>query len=95
MKGAGTRAYCCAPGVVWARDGDRVLLADPEEGKSWSLSGAEAAVWDRLALGYSYREVVRMLGLLVGTAQEEAVEMLHATLRRWCEMGVVRGPGES
>ena len=84
--------FSCAPGIVWVRDADRVLLANPAMGKSWSLGETEAALWDWLAMGYTYTEVVRLMSLALRISQSEAGETTRDVLLRWHGEGILARP---
>lgn len=86
-------AYCCAPHVVWARDVERVILVDSQDGRSWALDGIEAAVWDWLATGYPYERVVHFVALTRKTLESEAGARLDSILRRWCDAGLIQQGG--
>lgn len=78
----------CAPAIAWVRDADHTLLVDMERGRSWSLQGVEAAIWDWLASGTPYERVVRFLCLVLRTSEEEAKDALSATLDHWQDAGI-------
>jgi hypothetical protein len=85
--------FCCAPEVAWVRDADRVLVLEPATGRSWSLRGIEAALWDWLAIGYPYAKLVHLMSLALdsprGAAEEQALELLH----RWHDEGILQRKG--
>jgi hypothetical protein len=87
--------YRCAPEVAWVRDAGRVLLVDPERGRTWSLGGVEAAIWDWLVLGYGYEEIARYLSLILRTSKEEAGRALLGVLLCWQDGGIVQVSEES
>lgn len=93
MTGDGTAAYRCAPDIVWTRDADRTILVGRQRGKSWSLDGPEAAIWDLLALGYRPERIVRFLSVLSAHSWEEARGTLSAVAQGWLDEGIVQEDG--
>lgn len=87
--------YRCAPDFVWVRDAERVIVVDSEGGRSWSLDGIEAAIWDWLAMGYSYPKIVGFVSLILKRSQDETGAVLQDTLRRWYRAGLVQWEGEA
>jgi len=87
--------YRCAPEVAWVRDAGRVLLVDPARGRTWSLGGVEAAIWDWLVLGYGYEEIARYLSLIFRTSKEEAGRALLGVLLCWQDGRIVQVSEES
>jgi hypothetical protein len=87
--------YRCAPEVAWVRDAGRILLVDLARGRTWSLGGVEAAIWDWLVLGYGCEEIARYLSLLLRTSKEEAGRALLGVLLCWQDGGIVQVSEES
>ena len=80
------------PDIIYA---GQTLVMDKETGKSWAIRGAEAVVWDLLAVGHSYRGIVPLLSLILSLSTDEAESTLAGLLRKWREAGIVRVRGES
>lgn len=95
MSDDGQRTYRCVPTIAWVKDAGQTLLVEEEAGRTWSLRGVEAAVWDWLSLGYSFDEIVGLLKVLVGASDEEARERLVAMLEGWKQAGIVRLAGSN
>lgn len=81
--------YCSTPGIAWVKDAELTLLVDEEQGRSWSLHGIEAAIWDLLTLAYSFPEIVQVVSLLARCGAEEASEIVTALLHTWEAQGIV------
>lgn len=89
MTGQQLRAYRCAPTIAWVKDATQTILVEEDKGRSWSLQGLEAVIWDLLALGYSLEKITCFLSVLLGSSGEEAEEELFAILHKWEKAGVV------
>ena len=84
-----TERICCAPGIVWVQDTERILLVHAERKQVWPLTGLEAALWDWLALHYDHGAIVCFFSLILRTSQQDAERLLSATLHYWQETGIV------
>ncbi len=89
MTGQQLLAYRCAPTIAWVKDATQTILVEEEEGRSWSLQGLEAVIWDLLGLRYSQEKITRFLTVLLGCSGEEAEEELFAIMLKWEKSGVV------
>jgi hypothetical protein len=89
----GGRTYRGAPGVVWAKDAEQAILVEEQSGRSWSLGGVEAAIWDWLAEGYPSERIACFLALATGFPEAEAWRTLAMILRGWEEAGILVGEG--
>jgi hypothetical protein len=87
--------YCCAPAVVWLRDGNQVFLVDEERHTGWTLRGVEATIWDLIVLTYPYSNIVTFLSLLLCVSADEAKTQLKTTLYQWQTVGLVNIVAES
>ena len=90
-SGGGTVTYCCTPSIVWLRDKDAVFLVDPEQDRSWSIKGTDAAIWDWLTLGHCCERTAILLSLILRISEDEARQVICETLHRWQGMGIVIG----
>lgn len=82
-------AYRSAPGVIWLKDAGQTIVVDEAAGRSWALRGLDAAMWDLLVLGYSFRQAARLLALLADLPQGKARSALSAMLQRWESEGLL------
>jgi len=87
------RTYHCSPAIVWVKDADQTLVVDGESGQSWTLRGAEAVVWDLLAVGCRYRKIVELLALTLSLSPKQADQSLSSMLRKWRAAGIVQVSG--
>jgi len=87
--------YRCSQSIVWVKDAEQTLLMDKETGQSWAIRGAEAVVWDLLAVGRSHQGIVPLLSLILSLSTDETESTLAGLLREWREAGIVRVRGES
>jgi hypothetical protein len=87
---AGLPSYRCSPTILWLKDADQTILIDTDEGASWSMSGAEAVIWDLFTLGHTAERVAAILHLLLGQTSEEAWRTLRAVVRVWEQEGILR-----
>lgn len=85
--------YGCAPGIAWVKDADQTLLVEEGTGRSWSLRGEEAVLWDLASLGYTLDQIVDALAVMQGIGGQEAHAMLLSIVRAWAEAGIVRPAG--
>ncbi len=81
--------YRCAPDITWVRDSGQTLLVDAQTRQSWSLRGAEVAMWDWLTLAYPYEKLIRFISLLLRAPADDAKRMLLTTLLGWQDAGIV------
>ncbi|MBN1936022.1 MAG: hypothetical protein JW934_15240 [Anaerolineae bacterium] len=84
-----TIVYLCAPDIEWVRDKDQTILVD-KRGQSWSLEGIEAAAWDWLVLGYSYKDMVRFMRV----AFENQTPDVAMILSHWHDVGILQAAGD-
>jgi hypothetical protein len=89
MPGDG-RVYRCGPEIAWVKDMERTILVQEAEGRSWSLQGQEAMIWDLLTLGYSFERVVAFLSVSAADSVEETGGTLLALLQQWEQVGIVQ-----
>ena len=87
--------YRCSPSIVWVKDAGQTLVVDEETEQFWALRGAEAVVWDLLAVGYSYRKIIQMLSLIYSLSVEKARDTLVGVLQKWKNANIIRVPGGS
>ncbi len=71
----------------------REALFEEDGTRSWTIRGAEAAIWDLLALGYRFDRIVHFLSILLNVPNEEARATLLATLQTWERAGMVQLAG--
>ncbi|MGQ9598773.1 MAG: hypothetical protein ACUVWZ_05095 [Anaerolineae bacterium] len=90
MSGVSSIVYRCSPTVSWVKDSHRTILIEKENGRSWSLQGFEAAVWDLLVLRYPAVQIIEFLAVLLGEPVEKATEVLGSLLQEWRETGIVK-----
>jgi hypothetical protein len=83
------------PQIRWVREAGRTLVVDVEENRSWSLQGLEAAIWDRLVLGYSLPAITRFLSLLMAAPEVDARGELLGMLDRWQAAGILYAQEEA
>ena len=86
----GTPIYRCTSSIVWVRDAGQTLAVDEETGRSWTLRGVEAVVWDLLTVGYAYRRIVLLLSLIFSLPAAAAAQALDSLLRRWREANLIQ-----
>ncbi len=72
--------YSCAPGLVWTKEHDHILIVARESGRVWKLRGTEALIWEWLCAGYSYPK----LFAVVETLTSESA-LLPETLQHWLD----------
>ena len=82
-------SYRCSPTILWLRDAEQTLLVDRGRGLSWSLGGVEAVVWDWLAVGRTYEQLVEMLALTLSLPGTDARCQLDRILQRWLAAGIL------
>ena len=87
--------YRCSPSIVWVKDIAQTLVVDERTGQSWALRGAEAVIWDLLAVGYSYEGIGPILSRVLSLPVEEAERILVGVLRTWQDARIVQVSGEA
>jgi hypothetical protein len=95
MTGGQALTYCCAPGIVWAKDTGQTILVEQQGERIWILRDVEAAVWDLLTLGYRFGSAVRFLSVFLQVPAEDAGSTLLTILKEWEGAGIVRATGGS
>jgi hypothetical protein len=73
--------------VHWAQEKDFVLLVDEQNGKSQSLRGSEASVWNWLTLGYAHSRIIHLLTAVLDENPDDAKSKLNGILLQWREQG--------
>jgi hypothetical protein len=84
-----TVTYYSMPSILYVVEADQTRLIDGERGLSWSLRGVEAVLWDLLASGHPYQQIVHFISLwpnLPGTGSEKVV---LTTLESWVNQGIL------
>ncbi len=79
----------CPDHVRWVNDAGQILVIDERRGVLHTLRGAEAAVWDWLALAYPSPALVEMLAALLALPPGEAAARLEAILAAWRSAGLL------
>lgn len=80
--------------VRWVVESDCVLVVDERRGVAHTLRGPEMAVWNWLALNYTYSQVADWLARSLAVAPAEAEVRLGAIVQGWRAAGLLE-PHES
>jgi hypothetical protein len=81
--------YRCSPHIRWVKETGHTLLVNHDTGQSWFLRDAEALIWDWLAVGHEYGDLVRLFALVLSIPAEEAQMLLLDTLQRWQAANII------
>lgn len=87
---ASARVYQCAAGVTWAVEKDGIVLVHPDTRAVCTLGYPEAAVWDLISRGYSYRQTVAAVCAIGALTPAAAERLVHEHVTGWAEAGFLR-----
>lgn len=75
--------------VRWVVESKCVLVVDERRGVAHTLRGPEMAVWNWLALNYSYSQVADWLARSLAVTPAEAAVRLGAIVQGWRAAGLL------
>lgn len=81
--------YRCAPHVSWTVERNGLLLLNAGNAKGCPLGYPQAALWDLLSRGNSYRQVVSKMRAIALLSAEATERFIADTMESWVEAGLL------
>lgn len=81
--------YRCAPHVSWTVERNGLLLLTACNAKACPLRYPEAALWELLSRGNSYRQVASKMRAIALLSAEATERFIAETIESWVEAGLL------
>ena len=82
------------PGIRWATDADRVVVASADGRRARVLEGTDATIWSWLSSSPSEHQLIEMVAVSLRLERTEAAERVRGLLLAWREGGLLEPEGD-
>ncbi len=87
---ASSVTYQCTPSTRWVVELDRIVVVNQMTGTVRSLEYPRAALWDFIARGYSYDQIIPMLCSIASLQRDAIEELVGQSLEQWTQAGFLK-----